>query len=45
MKSPNRAWAEQHNIELVLMPSTSPANASQSFDWKLETWRQQLLDC
>ncbi len=42
MKSPNRVWAEQHNIELVLMPSTSPANASQSFDWKLETWRRQL---
>ena len=44
MKSPNRIWAEQQNIELVLMPSTSPANASQSFDWKLDTWRRQLKE-
>ena len=42
IKSKNVDWAEQNKIELVLMPSTSPANASQTREWKLNLWRQEL---
>ncbi len=32
-----------HQLELIKLPSTSPANASMNFDQKLVIWRQ-LLD-
>jgi len=32
-----------HQLELIKLPSTSPANASMNFDQKLIVWRQ-LLD-
>jgi hypoxanthine-DNA glycosylase len=32
-----------HNIELIKLPSTSPANASMKFEQKLAAWRN-LLD-
>jgi len=32
-----------HQLELIKLPSTSPANASMNFDQKLSVWRQ-LLD-
>ena len=33
---------EHHDIELLRMPSTSPAHAGMSFDQKLDAWRQLL---
>ena len=43
MKSPNKAWADNNHISCVLMPSTSPANASIPQAEKLRRWRQELL--
>jgi hypoxanthine-DNA glycosylase len=31
--------------ETIVLPSTSPANASWSFERKLEAWRAALTDC
>ena len=31
-----------HQLELIKLPSTSPANASMNFDQKLSAWRQLL---
>ena len=44
MKSSNKAWAEEKGISCVLMPSTSPANASIPQAEKLRKWRQELLN-
>ena len=35
--------AENHQLELIKLPSTSPANAAMNFQQKLAAWRQ-LLD-
>ena len=42
VKSPNLLWAEKNSIELILLPSTSPANASIAYDKKLELWAKAL---
>ena len=33
-----------HDIEYLRLPSTSPANASLSFERKLDAWRQVKFD-
>jgi len=37
------ALAARPNLHLLALPSTSPANASWSYEKKLESWRQALL--
>jgi len=32
-----------HQLELIKLPSTSPANAAMNFDQKLAAWRQLLI--
>ncbi|MGM0601389.1 MAG: DNA-deoxyinosine glycosylase [Candidatus Rifleibacteriota bacterium] len=34
----------QKNYELVILPSTSPANASISFEEKLKTWKKEVYE-
>lgn len=42
LKSPNLLWAKKNSIELISLPSTSPANASISYDEKLRLWANAL---
>ena len=42
VKSSNLLWAEKNSIEHILLPSTSPANASTAYDKKLELWAKAL---
>ncbi len=42
VKSPNLLWAEKNSIDLISLPSTSPANASIPYDKKLELWAKAL---
>ena len=42
IKSPNLDWAQKKSIHLVCVPSTSPANASISYEEKLRLWAKAL---
>lgn len=42
LQSPNLLWAQKNSIELISLPSTSPANASISYDDKLTLWTKAL---